>query len=210
MMKHTILVATTNPGKLRELNELLDDVAVHIHWVCLRDFPGIPPVKEDGESFAQNACKKALGYAKATGLWTLADDSGLVVDALKGEPGIYSARYAIEECDTSDPKSIDVANYNKLLRKLHGIPDPQRTARFVCHLCLASSKKILLETSGTVDGRINHKPVGENGFGYDPVFYIPQLNCTAAQLESGQKNLISHRASAIRKLKPELKRLLSL
>lgn len=206
-MKHTILVATTNTGKLRELSELLSDVEADIHWSSLNDYPDISEVKEDGSTFAENARKKAIGYAKATGLWTLADDSGLIVDALKGEPGVYSARYAAEDCTSNN---IDVSNYQKVLRKLKDVPDKQRTARFMCHLCLASPQKILLETTGIVEGSINHSPVGQNGFGYDPIFYIPSLQKTAAQLQNAQKNKISHRGNAIAKLKPLLQQLLSI
>ena len=208
-MAHTILVATTNPGKLGELIELLEDAAADVQWRCLRDFPGIGPIEEDGDTFSQNARKKAIGFAKATGLWTIADDSGLVIDALNGRPGVYSARYAADECDSPNPHDIDRANYEKVLRQLKGIPDKLRTARFVCHLCLASNEAVLLEATGTVEGFIHHGPVGENGFGYDPIFYIPSLNRTVAQLENPEKNRISHRGSAIRKLKPMLEKLLS-
>ena len=220
--KTKILVATTNPGKLEELSELLGNVGTEIQWTSLKEFPNISEVVEDGNTFTRNAQKKALGYAKATGLWTLADDSGLVIDALDGQPGILSARFAANECSPpakgqypeggrgyKDRLSIDVANYKKALRLLKDIPDPQRTARFVCHLCLADEKEILLEATGTVEGIINHSPVGENGFGYDPIFYIPSLDKTAAQLKNDEKNIISHRGNAIRKLKPLLQNLLN-
>lgn len=199
-----ILVATTNSGKLEELSELLGDIGADIEWLCLKEFPGIEEVVEDGGTFAENARKKALGYAKATGLWTLADDSGLVIDALDGQPGVFSARFADDECPSTDRKALDVANYQKALRLLKDIPDSQRTARFVCHLCLADDKEILLDATGTVEGVINHEPVGENGFGYDPIFYIPSLKKTAAQLKNHEKNQISHRGNAIGKLKPLL------
>lgn len=199
-----ILVATTNPGKLKEFSELLGDVGSGILWLCLKDFPRVSEVVEDGSTFARNAQKKALGYAKATGLWTLADDSGLVIDALDGQPGVLSARFATDECPSDDRKILDKANYKKVLRLLKHVPEPQRTARFMCHLCLADEKEILLETAGTVEGVINHAPLGENGFGYDPVFYIPSLKKTAAQLENHEKNKISHRGNAIEKLKPML------
>lgn len=206
--KPNILVATTNPGKLAELTELLGDIADRIEWTSLRDFPAMPEVVEDGSTFAENARKKALGYAKAAGLWTLADDSGLVIDALNGQPGVYSARFAADECPAADRRTLDRANFEKVLRLLKDVPPPQRTARFVCRLCLADENEILLETAGTVEGFITQAPAGENGFGYDPVFYIPALDKTAAQLENHQKNRISHRGNAIRQLKPLLEGLL--
>lgn len=202
-----ILVATTNPGKLTELSEMLSDTA-DIQWVSLREFPGIDEVEEDGCTFAENARKKALGYAAASGLWTVADDSGLVIDALGGAPGVYSARYAADECDSTDRKIIDAANYQKVLRLLKEVPLAERTARFKCCVCLASPEAVLLEAEGTVEGVIQHAPVGDNGFGYDPIFYIPNLNKTAAQLENHEKNQISHRGNAIRHFKPLLQTLL--
>ncbi|MHC4928031.1 MAG: RdgB/HAM1 family non-canonical purine NTP pyrophosphatase [Planctomycetota bacterium] len=203
-----ILVATTNPGKMVELSEMLADVA-DIEWVSLREFPGIAEVEEDGVTFSENAAKKALGYAAATGLWTIADDSGLVIDALNGEPGVYSARYAVDECDSTDRKVIDVANFQKTLRLLKDVPAAERTARFKCCLCLASPEEVLLEAEGAVEGVINNGPVGDNGFGYDPIFYIPSLDKTAAQLENHEKNQISHRGNAIRQFKPLLQNLLN-
>jgi XTP/dITP diphosphohydrolase len=196
-MSHRILVASTNPGKLKELREMLGG---DIEWVGLTDFPNIPEVEEDGATFAENARKKALGYAKATGLWTLADDSGLVVDAIGGQPGVKSARFA--EVRDKDRKIIDRKNIEKLLMLLKDIPKQKRTARFVCCLCLASPQKVLAETRGEVEGIIIDKPAGDNGFGYDPVFFVPKLNKTVAQLSSEAKNAISHRGSAIHKLEP--------
>lgn len=207
-MTRTILVATTNPGKLEELTDLLGQVSRNIEWLGLKDFPCISEVVEDGDTFADNARKKALAYAQATGLWTLADDSGLVIDALNGAPGVYSARYASDECRCSNRKAMDVANWKKILRQLKDVPDDKRAARFVCHLCLASPQKILIEATGTIEGVINHCPVGENGFGYDPIFFISSMDKTAAQLENHEKNEISHRGNAIRKFKPLLENLL--
>lgn len=198
----TILIATTNPGKLQELIELLGPIGNDIEWISLKDVPGVPEVVEDGSTFAENARKKALGYAKATELWTIADDSGLIIDALNGEPGVYSARYAADECSSSDREKTDVANYQKALRLLDGVPDNKRTTHFNCHLCLANPEAVLLEATGCVDGIITRNPIGENGFGYDPIFYIPSLQKTAAQLENHEKNLISHRGNAIRQFRP--------
>lgn len=187
---------------------MLGTVGTDIQWLSLNEFTNLPEVVEDGTTFARNAQKKALGYAKATGLWTLADDSGLVIDALNGQPGVLSARFAADEYPSTDRKELDKANYQKVLRLLKNVPPPQRTARFVCHLCLADEKQILLETTGTVEGMITESPVGENGFGYDPIFYIPSLGKTAAQLPNHEKNKISHRGNALKKLKPLLENLL--
>ena len=191
-----IFVASTNPGKLKELREMLGD---DIEWVGLSDFPGIDEIEEDGNTFAENARKKALGYAKATGLWTLADDSGLVVDALGGEPGVNSARFSGTK--NKDRKIVDRKNIEKLLAMLKDVPKEKRQARFVCCLCLASTEKVLIETTGTLEGEIIDEPAGENGFGYDPVFFVTKLNKTVAQLSAKEKNAISHRGNAIRKLK---------
>ena len=197
-----ILVATTNPGKIVELRAMLDD---DVDWVGLGDFGGIGEIEEDGLTFAENARKKAIGYAKAAGCWTIADDSGLVVDALNGEPGIRSARFSGEK--TSDKTLIDKQNTAKVLKLLEGVPEDKRTARFVCCLCLASPQKVLIETQGTLEGLITQELIGQNGFGYDPIFLVPHLNKTVAQLTAEEKNAISHRGSAIRKLKPLLTQL---
>jgi XTP/dITP diphosphohydrolase len=200
-----ILVATTNPGKVRELRALL---GAQVEWKSLADFPGIPEVKEDGATFAENARKKALGYAQATGLWTLADDSGLVVDALDGAPGVNSARFSGDRPKGADRKLLDRRNMEKLLSLLQDVPAEKRTARFVCCLCLASPEKVLLETRGTLEGRIATEPAGTGGFGYDPVFFVPRLGRTVAQLGAEEKNAISHRGNAMRALKPLLMGLL--
>jgi XTP/dITP diphosphohydrolase len=210
VLKQTILIATTNAGKFVELSAMLDE---EIGWVSLRSFPNTKPVEEDGETFTENARKKALGYAKQTGLWTLADDSGLVVDALGGEPGVRSARFAEflppRHQDTKkNRKEIDRRNFEKVLKLLKDVPKEKKTARFVCCLCLASSEKILIETEGVLEGFIIEQPIGENGFGYDPIFFVPGLNKTVAQLPDDEKNAISHRGQAVRKLKPLIKKLL--
>ena len=202
-MKRSILIATTNSGKIAELAALLD---ADVDWMSLSDFGDIAEVVEDGLTFAANARKKALGYARATGQWTIADDSGLVVDALDGAPGVNSARFS--GCKDNDRAIIDLKNIEKVLSLLRNIPGEKRTARFVCHICLADIREVLLETEGTVEGVIAENPIGQNGFGYDPVFFIPRLNKTVAQLSAEQKNAISHRGNAIRKLKPLLDKLL--
>lgn len=205
-MIQTILVATTNPGKVRELRAML---GTGVEWKSLADFPGVGEVKEDGATFAENARKKAMGYAGTTGLWTLADDSGLVIDALGGAPGVNSARFSGERDRAADRKLLDRRNMEKVLSLLQGVPPEARTARFVCCLCLASPKKVLLETQGTVEGVIAEQPAGEGGFGYDPIFYVPTLGKTVAQLGDDEKNAVSHRGNAIRKLRPLLDELLS-
>lgn len=211
MIKMKILVATTNPGKLKEISEMLD---FDIEWQSLKDFPDIKEIEEDGQTFAQNARKKALGYAEQTNLWTLADDSGLVIDALGGEPGVKSARFSgFDKLTTGGEKEknrtlLDHKNMQKVLTLLKNIPKEKKTCRFVCCLCLASPDKILIETEGKLEGIIAEKEAGSKGFGYDPIFFVPQLEKTVAQLESKEKNDISHRGQAIKKLKPLLKKLL--
>jgi XTP/dITP diphosphohydrolase len=191
---------------VRELRALLGG---RVEWKTLADFPGAAEVKEDGPTFAENAHKKAVEYAKATGLWTLADDSGLVVDALDGAPGVNSARFSGERPKGADRRLLDRRNMDKVLSLLTGVPAEKRTARFVCCLCLASPEKVLIETQGTVEGVITDKPAGTGGFGYDPIFYVPQLGKTVAQLGEEEKNAISHRGNAIRRLKPLLDGLLA-
>lgn len=202
-MKRKILVATTNPGKIAELKAMLD---FNVEWAGLSDFPEVSEVKEDGQTFEENARKKALGYAEQTGLWTIADDSGLVVDALGGEPGVKSARFSGEKDENR--KLLDHKNMAKVLKLLESVPKEKRAARFICSLCLASPERILIETQGTVEGIISEEEIGENGFGYDPVFFVPKLKKTVAQLCREEKNAISHRGNAIRKLKPLLDKLL--
>ena len=198
-----ILVATTNPGKVAELRAMLD---ADVKWLSLARFPGIAEVKEDGFTFTANACKKAFGYAKEAGLWTIADDSGLIIDALQGGPGIESARFCGSK--SRNKKLIDRQNIEKVLALLEGVPPPIRTAKFVCCLCLATPEEILVQTQGTLQGFIIDRPIGDNGFGYDPVFFVPRLGKTIAQLTPEQKNAISHRGRAIRKLNPLLNKLL--
>ena len=198
-----ILVATTNPGKFAEITAML---GLDIEWLSLSDFPDIQEMKEDGKTFAENARKKALGYAKQTGLWTIADDSGLVVDALGGQPGVTSARFSGEK--EKNRTLLDHKNMRKVLTLLKDVPKEERTARFACSLCLACPEKILIETQGTLEGFIAEKELGSNGFGYDPIFFVPALNKTVAQLTRQQKNAVSHRGQAVKKLKPLLERLL--
>jgi XTP/dITP diphosphohydrolase len=203
--RREILIATGNPGKIAEIGAMLD---ADVRWLGLADLPPMAEIVEDGTTFAENARKKATGYAKATGLWTLADDSGLVVDALGGAPGIKSARFSGEKPKGADRTLIDHRNIAKVLKLLKNIPKEKRTARFVCRLCLASPERILIETEGILEGLINDREIGQNGFGYDPIFFVPHLNKTVAQLTSEEKNAISHRGNAVRKLKPLIREFL--
>lgn len=200
-----ILVATGNPGKIAEIRAMLD---ADVRWLGLADFDDIVEIEEDGATFAENARKKATGYAKATGLWTIADDSGLVVDALGGAPGVKSARFSGDKLQYADRTLIDHRNIAKVLELLNGVPGEKRTARFVCCLCLASPEKVLIETEGILEGLIAEKEIGKNGFGYDPVFFVPHLNKTIGELTAEEKNALSHRGNAIRKLRPLLDELL--
>ena len=200
-----ILIATGNPGKIAEIGAMLD---AEVRWLGLSDLPPMAEIAEDGMTFAENARKKAAGYAKATGLWTLADDSGLVVDALGGAPGVKTARFSGDKPKGADRTLIDHRNIAKTLELLKGVPQEKRTARFVCCLCLSSPERILIETEGTLEGLITVREIGRNGFGYDPIFFVPHLNKTVAQLTCEEKNAISHRGNAIRKLKPLLDELL--
>lgn len=188
---------------MTELSTMLD---IDLAWKNLADFANLEEIPEDGSTFTENARRKALGYARQTGLWTIADDSGLMIDALGGAPGIKSARFS--GAKDKDRSLIDHKNIAKVLELLKDIPAEKRTARFVCCLCLASPEKVLLETRGTLEGIIADKEIGTNGFGYDPVFFVPHLNKTVAQLTADEKNAVSHRGNAIRKLKPLLSKLL--
>jgi XTP/dITP diphosphohydrolase len=187
-----LLFATTNPGKLAELKAM---VPGGVTVLPLADFPEVPEPVEDGATFEENARKKALSYAAATGVWALADDSGLCVDALGGRPGVLSARYA---------EGSDRARYQKLLGELAGVPDAQRGAAFRCVLCLASPQGETEVAAGECRGRIAHAPRGENGFGYDPVFFVAELDRTMAELSKEEKARLSHRGKAFERMRPLL------
>ncbi len=195
-----LLIATSNKGKLREVRAMLEALGVEV--IGLTDIDAIEEPVEDGDTFDANARKKAIHYAAASGLWALADDSGLEVDALDGAPGVYSARYAGEDAD-------DMANNARLIRELQAIPEANRTARFRCAMALATSDKVVVATSsGTIEGVIIDEPRGHNGFGYDPHFFIPDQDRTAAELPPVQKNRISHRGQALAAIHPQIVRLL--
>jgi len=203
-----IVLASRNPGKVREIGQVLGELPVRV--VPLGPAGAAEEPLEEGSTFAENARHKALYYARATGQWCLADDSGLVVDALDGAPGVHSARYAEEGLPPgADRRARDAANIAKLLAALAETPDEQRTARFVCHLALADPQRILLEASGEVEGRIVRRPRGSNGFGYDPVFLVPEDGRTAAEMSPDEKNAISHRGKAVRSFARRLRRFLA-
>lgn len=158
--------------------------------LSLKDFPGVPEAVEDGATFAENAVKKAVLVAEYTGAIALADDSGLEVDALEGRPGVLSARFAGRHGD-------DAANNRLLLQLLLGLPDERRTARFRCAIALATPEGEVLTADGSCEGVIAHEPRGSNGFGYDPLFFMPEYGKTMAELPSDVKNRVSHRARAM-------------
>ena len=200
-----ILLATANPDKAREMEEILSACGASlppIRWRRLAEFPGLPQPVEDGETFLANARLKALHYARHTGLWTIADDSGLEVDALGGDPGVRSARYAGEPSNAK-------ANNALLVRNLAGIPAGQRTARFRCAAVLAAPDQILASAEGTVEGRIVDEPCGTNGFGYDPHFWIDAAGMTAAEMPPDRKHAVSHRGQALRRLRQQLQSLMA-
>lgn len=185
-----VVFASSNAGKIKELQALLGE-----GWSVksASDFPHIPEVIEDAATFEGNAAKKAHAFARATGLWALADDSGLVVDALQGRPGVFSARYAPTEAE----------RIQKLLAELKDVPQAQRTARFVCVLCLASPAGEERFTTGSCEGSIGYAPQGEHGFGYDPIFVLPQGK-TMSELTRDEKSALSHRGHAFRAMLPQL------
>lgn len=187
-----LLIATTNHKKKEELKALLKGLNIEV--ITLDDVKGAPKVKEDGKTFKENAVKKATQLANYTGLLTLADDSGLEMKVLDGAPGVYSARF-------SGRGANDFKNIKKLLKLLEGVPKEKRRARFVCTIAIAEKNKLLKIFTGTVSGRIADKPLGNYGFGYDPVFIPNGFNKTFAQLSPRIKNIISHRANALQKAK---------
>ena len=193
-----LLVATGNQGKLREIRRLLDGSGVEV--VGLDQYPDASEVVEDGTTFEANARKKALEMARFSGCLTLADDSGLVVEALSGAPGVHSARYAGEQGN-------DAANNAKLLTELAGVADGDRHAAFHCVMALATPAGGCRCFSGTVSGKILRVARGEGGFGYDPLFMVPEYGKTMAELPLDIKNRISHRGNALRQVIPVLQEL---
>lgn len=212
MNPRSVLVATSNPGKLRDFAGAATE-----HGITIASLPGfslLPPVVEDGLTFEANARKKAEEYSRAVpGELVLADDSGLEVDALNGAPGVHSARYAAADLRTSDSQSSDLhkndrpplhanaddeANNSRLLRELAKFPEEKRTARFVCVIAAARNGRVLQTFRGTAEGIILGAPRGSNGFGYDPLFCLPEIGKTFAELSAEEKSRYSHRGAAFR------------
>ena len=191
-----IIFATGNPGKLKEIREIMADMEADI--VSMKEAGIEVDVEETGTTFEENALIKARAIAEYTDAIVLADDSGLEVDALNGEPGVYSARYLGEDT------TYDVKN-QAILDRLAGVPKEQRTARFVCAIAAILPGGQELLTRETIEGYIGDRPAGENGFGYDPIFYVDEYQCSTAQLTDQQKNAISHRGKALQAMKEQLR-----
>lgn len=195
-MLSMLVIATTNQNKLKEFKEILKDLDIEVR--SLSDFGPIPEIIEDGETFDDNAYKKAWYTAKYLGLPAIADDSGLIVDALNGQPGVYSARYAGE-------KATDQENVTKLVSNLKGVEN--RKAKFQCVLSIAVPSGPALTYEGDCEGIIIDEPRGENGFGYDPVFYFEEYKKTFAELDSEEKHKVSHRGKALSQVRAEVQQI---
>jgi XTP/dITP diphosphohydrolase len=195
-----VVIATRNPGKFREIRAILSPL--HLKLLSLKDFPDLAEVEEDGATFAENAGKKARAIARLTGRLAIADDSGLMVEALGGQPGLFSARFAGEN-------ATDQERCQKLLDEMAGIPEGKRQATFVCALAVAFPGGKLQVVEGECRGWITFAPRGKHGFGYDPIFFVPEFGKTMAELEPEVKNRISHRAQALEKLRLILPEFLS-
>ncbi len=196
-MKRKIIFATGNQGKLAEVKEILK--SLHVEVLSLRDISFEKVIEETGATFEENAIIKAKTIMDIANEVVLADDSGLEIDFLNKEPGVYSARYLGEDT------SYDIKN-NTILERLKGVPDDKRTARFVCAIAAAFPNGEIITTSGTIEGIIGHEIIGDHGFGYDPIFYLPDYGCSTAQLSMEMKNKISHRGRALEKMKEELEK----
>lgn len=196
MADKRIVFATGNAGKMKEIREILADLELEV--VSMKEIGIDMPIEENGSTFEDNALIKARAVSRQCGEIVLADDSGLEVDYLNGEPGIYSARYMGEDT----PYSIKNA---AIISRLEGIPDEERTARFVCAIAAVFPDGQEMVTSGEIQGRIDYEEKGNNGFGYDPIFYVPEFGKTTAELTDQEKNSISHRGRALRKMKEKLR-----
>ena len=190
-----IIFATSNENKMREIRQIMGDMPIEI--LSMKQAGISADIEENGTTFEENALIKARAIAEITNEIVLADDSGLEIDALNKEPGIYSARYMGEDT------SYRIKNQN-LIERLEGVEEDKRTARFVCAIAAAFPGGEVITTIGTVEGMIAHGEKGENGFGYDPIFYVPEFGCTTAELSDEEKNKISHRGNALRAMKEKL------
>ena len=191
-----VIFATGNEGKMKEIREILGDLDIEL--LSLKDAGIHADIVEDGKTFEENAQIKAKAIRDLTGEIVLADDSGLEIDYLNKEPGIYSARYMGEDT------SYRIKNQN-LIDRLQGVPDEQRTARFVCAIAAAFPDGREMVVRGTIEGRIGYEERGENGFGYDPIFFLPEYGCTSEELSMEEKNKIRHRGKALQAIKEELR-----
>ena len=190
-----IIFATGNKDKLKEIRMILGGTGLEI--ISMKEAGVSGDIEENGTTFAENAMIKARAVCSLTGLPALADDSGLVIDALNGEPGIHSARYLGHDT------SYDIKN-NDLIHRLDGVPDEKRSARFVCAIACALPDGRCFTEEAAMEGRIGYEIRGENGFGYDPIFYLPEYGCTSAEISPEEKNRISHRGKALRAMKNRL------
>ena len=196
MKNHRIIFATSNEGKMKEVRMILADLGLEI--LSMKEAGILADIVEDGKTFEENACIKAGQIQKLAGGIVLADDSGLEVDYLDGAPGIYSARYMGEDT------SYDIKN-QAIINKLADAKGEERSARFVCAIAAALPDGRLLTTRGTIEGQIGYEIVGDGGFGYDPIFYLPERGMTTAQLSPEEKNQISHRGKALEAMKEKLR-----
>lgn len=196
MMSRKIVFATGNQDKMKEIRMILADLDYEI--VSMKEAGIVIDIEENGTTFEENAVIKAKAVAEYTDAIVLADDSGLEIDYLNKEPGIYSARYMGEDT------SYEIKNQN-LLDRLAGVPKEERTARFVCAIAAVLPDKELIVKRETIEGYIGYEPAGENGFGYDPIFYVDEYNCSTAQLPPDKKNELSHRGKALRAIKEALR-----
>lgn len=196
-----IVFATGNKGKVKEVMKILSDVDAEI--ITMKEAGADIEIEENGTTFEENAIIKAKAVMEATGCLTLADDSGLEIDYLNKEPGIKSARFLGHDT------SYDVKN-TKILEMLEGVPDEKRTARFVCAIAAAFPDGRVITVKDTFEGIIGHEITGANGFGYDPIFYLPERGCSSAELSEDEKNEISHRGKALRKMSEKLREMKAL
>ena len=196
-MKGRIVFATGNAGKIKEIRMIMEDTGMEV--ISMKDAGIRVDIEENGQSYEENALIKARAVAAFTKDVVMADDSGLEIDYLNKEPGIYSARYLGEDT----PYSVKNAN---LINRLEGVPDEERTARFVCAIAAVLPDGRELTTLATIEGRIGYEEKGANGFGYDPIFYVPRFDKTTAELTEEEKNQVSHRGKALQLMKEELKK----